>query len=44
VRGIPTVIVFKNGQAVDRSVGLVDKSFLQRMVEKYIRFPLSRVE
>ena len=37
VRSIPTVIVFRDGQAVDRSVGLVDKSSLQRMVETYIR-------
>ena len=42
VRGIPTVIVFKNGQAVDRSVGLVDKSSLQRMVEKYMRSPIGQ--
>ena len=42
VRGIPTVIVFKNGQAVDRSVGLVDKSSLQQMVEKYIRSPVEQ--
>ena len=42
VRGIPTVIVFKDGQTVDRSVGLVDKSSLQRMVEKYIRTPVGQ--
>jgi len=40
VRGIPAVIVFKNGQAVDRSVGPVDKSTLAAMVEKYTRSPV----
>lgn len=42
VRGIPTVIVFKNGQAVDRSVGLADKSTLAAMVEKYTRSPVGQ--
>lgn len=37
VRGIPTLVVFKNGQPVDRSVGFVDKASLQRMVEKHLR-------
>lgn len=34
VRGIPTVIMFKDGQVVDQSVGVVSKSSLQDMVNK----------
>ncbi len=34
VRGIPTVILFKNGQVVDQSVGVVSKASLQDMVNK----------
>lgn len=34
VRGIPTVILFKNGQAVDQVVGAVPKSELERLLQK----------
>lgn len=34
VRGIPTVILFKDGQVVDQSVGVVSKANLQAMVNK----------
>ncbi|MCP5465051.1 MAG: thioredoxin [Deltaproteobacteria bacterium] len=34
VRGIPTVIVFKNGQVVDQSVGVASKAQLQEMIDK----------
>lgn len=34
VRGIPTIIVFKNGQVVDQSVGVVPKNQLQGMINK----------
>lgn len=34
VRGIPTIIVFKNGQVVDQSVGVVPKNQLQSMINK----------
>lgn len=34
VRGIPTIIVFKNGQVVDQSVGVVPKTSLQGMLNK----------
>lgn len=36
VRGIPTVMVFKGGQVVDSSVGLVDKNTLKQMVDKHL--------
>ena len=36
VRGIPTVMLFKNGQIVDQVVGLVDKGALKQMVDKHI--------
>lgn len=34
VRGIPTVIVFKDGQVVDQSVGVAAKANLQGMINK----------
>lgn len=34
IQGIPTVILFKNGQPVDRSVGLVNKAKLAGMIDK----------
>ena len=34
VEGIPTVILFKNGQPIDRSVGLAPKSKLAGMLDK----------
>jgi thioredoxin 1 len=36
VRGIPTVMLFKDGQIVDQIVGLVDKSTLKQMVDRHI--------
>jgi thioredoxin 1 len=34
VRGIPTVIIFKDGQVVDQSVGVAAKANLQGMINK----------
>lgn len=34
IQGIPTVILFKGGQPVDRSVGLVNKAKLADMLNK----------
>jgi thioredoxin 1 len=34
IQGIPTVILFKGGQAVDRQVGLVKKDKLTGMIDK----------
>lgn len=34
IQGIPTVILFKGGQPVDRSVGLVNKAKLASMIDK----------
>ena len=36
IRGIPTLLLFKDGQVVDTSVGLVGKDDLRRMVEKHV--------
>ena len=36
VRGIPTVILFKGGQAVEQLTGLVDKGTLKQMVDKHL--------
>ena len=36
VRGIPTVILFKDGQVVDQSVGVAAKKSLQNMINKVL--------
>jgi len=36
VRGIPTVMLFKDGEIVDQVVGLVDKSALTQLVDKHL--------
>ena len=36
ISGIPSLIIFKNGEAVERLVGLMQKSTLQTSIEKYI--------
>ncbi|MFO7301254.1 MAG: thioredoxin [Acidobacteriota bacterium] len=36
VRGIPTVMLFKNGEVVDQVVGLVDKGTLKQMVDRHL--------
>lgn len=36
VRGIPTVIVFKNGKVVDQVTGVVPKAQLQGMLDKAV--------
>lgn len=36
VRGIPTVILFKNGQVLDQVVGAVPKSEIERLIKKAI--------
>ena len=36
VMSIPTLIVFKNGEEVDRSVGALPKARLQTLLEKHL--------
>ncbi|MCU0238619.1 MAG: thioredoxin [Pyrinomonadaceae bacterium] len=36
IRGIPTLILFKGGQEVERVVGAVSKEAMEKMVEKYV--------
>lgn len=36
ISGIPSILIFKNGEAVERLVGLMQKSNLQSSIEKYI--------
>lgn len=36
VMSIPTLIVFKNGEEVDRSVGALPKARLQALLEKHL--------
>ncbi len=36
ISGLPTIMVFKNGQAVERMVGLMQKSALVSNIEKHL--------
>jgi len=36
VRGIPTVMLFKNGEIVEQLVGLADKNQLSQLVDKHL--------
>ncbi len=36
IRSIPTLIIFKNGKALDQIIGAVPKSEIERMVKKAI--------
>ena len=36
ISGIPSVLIFKNGEAVERLVGLMQKSTLISSIEKYL--------
>lgn len=36
ISGIPSVLIFKNGEAVERLVGLMQKSQLVTNIEKYL--------
>ncbi|MDD3012198.1 MAG: thioredoxin [Candidatus Gastranaerophilales bacterium] len=36
ISGIPSILIFKNGEAVERLVGLMQKTSLQSSIEKYI--------
>ena len=36
VMTIPTVVLFKSGEEVERSVGLVNKTTILKLIEKYI--------
>lgn len=40
ITGIPTLLVFKNGQVVDQRVGAVPKSELVRMLEAHATEPV----
>lgn len=36
IRGIPTLLLFKEGQVVDQVVGLVDGAQLKQMIDKHL--------
>src|SRR5712692_8815847 len=36
IRGIPTLLLFKNGQVVEQRVGAVGKSEVQKMLESHV--------
>jgi len=36
IKGIPTIIFFKNGEVVEQSVGLVPKDYLEDLIKKVI--------
>jgi len=37
VQGLPTILVFKNGQPADRRVGLMGRAALQDLLRKHVR-------
>ena len=37
IKGIPTLILFREGKEVERVVGATSKESISRMVEKYVR-------
>ena len=36
VRGIPTLLLFKDGQVVEQVVGLADKTSLKRLIDRHV--------
>ena len=36
IRGIPTLLLFKEGQIVEQVVGLADKASLKKLIEKHV--------
>lgn len=38
VMSIPTLVVFKNGEEIDRSVGALPKARLQALLEKHLQY------
>jgi thioredoxin 1 len=38
IKGIPTLILFREGKEVERVVGAISKESISRMIEKYISF------
>ena len=36
IRGVPTVMIFKNGELKEQAVGLASKEYLLGLVEKYV--------
>jgi thioredoxin 1 len=41
VRGIPTMILFKDGKEVERVVGTAPKESLSRLIDKYLSAPVA---
>jgi thioredoxin 1 len=37
IRGIPTLLLFKDGQVVEQRVGAIGRSEVQRMVDSHVR-------
>ncbi len=37
IRGIPTMLLFKNGQVADTIVGLTAKEDIARMIDKHLQ-------
>jgi thioredoxin 1 len=36
IRGIPTLLLFKNGQVVEQRVGAIGKTDVQKMIDSHI--------
>jgi thioredoxin 1 len=40
IQGIPTLLLFKNGQVADTIVGLVGKDEIAKMIERHVEVPV----
>ncbi|MGH9882639.1 MAG: thioredoxin [Pyrinomonadaceae bacterium] len=43
IRGIPTLILFRDGKEVERVIGATSRESIARMIEKYISFASGKV-
>jgi thioredoxin len=43
IRGIPTLILFRDGKEVERVIGATSRESISRMIEKYIGFESGKV-
>ncbi|MBV9302161.1 MAG: thioredoxin TrxA [Acidobacteriaceae bacterium] len=42
IRGIPTLLLFKNGKVVDQKVGAIGKPEFQKMLDAHVQIPAAK--